>query len=270
MPLRSLLLQPRWLVASTIIVVATVTFATLGRWQLQRLDDVRAQNAVVAERFGQPPLAFEDVADVSAGDEDRLEALEYRALVVSGTYLPEEEVLQRSRAHNGQNGYHVLTPLVRDDGRAVLVRRGWVPYSLDEPPVAPAAPPAGEVTVSGFLQRSEEQRGFGPTDPAEGELSRVFRADVTRLDQQMEPALFPMVVALETQEPPQQGRLPIPTSRPELDEANHLSYALQWFSFAAIAAIGYGAVLWKRTRDEEEVGPDRARDDARPEVTRRS
>lgn len=256
--------------ASTIIVVATVTFATLGRWQLQRLDEVRAQNAVVAERFDRPPLAFPEIADVAAGEEDRLEALEYRAVVVSGTYLPEEEVLQRSRAHQGQNGYHVLTPLVRDDGTAVLVRRGWVPYALDEPPVEAAAPPAGEVTVSGFLQRSEEQRGFGPTDPAEGELTRVFRADVARLDEQVGPTLFPLVVALETQEPPQDGRLPIPTSRPELDEANHLSYALQWFSFAAIAAIGYAAVLWKRSRDEEEVGPDRPREDARPEVTRRA
>lgn len=257
MPLRSLLLQPRWLVASTIIVVSAVTFVSLGRWQLERLDEVRTANALVAERFEDPALAFREVADVTAEDQGRIDELEYRAVVATGTYLPEEEVLQRSRAYRGQNGFHVLTPLLLDDGTAVLVRRGWVPFSLDQPPVRDALPPAGEVTVEGFLQRSEDQRSIGPTDPAEGDLGIVFRADVPRLDRQIEPPLHPMVLALDAQQPPQEGRLPVPPERPDLDEANHLSYALQWFSFAAIAVLGYASVLWKRSSELAEEQQER-------------
>lgn len=247
--LRRLLRQPRWIVSSVLIVVLAVTFAALGRWQLQRLDEVRTRNRLVAQRVELPPL---DLGELDAAvDEDELE---YRRTTATGVYAVDDEVLQRSRAYRGQNGSHVLTPLVLDDGSAVLVRRGWVPFALDTPPVDEALPPSGEVTVTGFLQRSEEQRGVGPTDPSEGELDVVFRADVPRLDRQVEASLFPMVLSLEEQRPPQAGRLPVPPELPDLDEGNHLSYALQWFSFAAIAVFGYAAVLWKRSR--ERIGGD--------------
>lgn len=247
MGLARLLRQPRWIVASVLIVVLAVTFVALGLWQLERLDEVRAENRLVAARTELPPVQLDDL-DGPVDEEE----LEYRRVVATGVYATGEEVLQRSRAYRGQNGFHVLTPLVLADGGAVLVRRGWIPYELDTPPVPEAAPPAGEVRATGFLQRSDEQRDLGPTDPTEGELDVVFRADVPRLDRQVEQELFPMVLALDEQKPPQPGRLPVPAALPDLDEGNHLSYALQWFSFAAIAVIGYAAVLWKRSREEEE------------------
>jgi surfeit locus 1 family protein len=245
-----LLLQPRWVVATAIILVAALAFVTLGRWQLRRLGEVREENRLVAERFDLPPV---DLGGLDGPiDATRIDELQYRRAIATGTYLTEDEVLQRTRAHRGQNGFHVLTPLATGEGEAVLVRRGWVPYELDEPPVAEAAPPAGDGHLAGFLQRSEPQRSVGPTDPADRELDLVFRADVPRIDRQVDATLFPLVLSLEEQRPPQEGRLPVPPERPELDEGNHLSYALQWFSFAAIAVIGYASVLWKRTREHAE------------------
>ena len=38
---------------------------------------------------------------------------------------------------------------------------------------------------------------------------------------------------------------PIRLSLPVLDNGPHLSYAIQWFSFAAIALVGAGVVMWK-------------------------
>ena len=56
------------------------------------------------------------------------------------------------RSLDGQAGNHVLTPLVLADGRAVVVDRGWVPFEMDEPPVADGAPPGEtEVEVEGTL-----------------------------------------------------------------------------------------------------------------------
>lgn len=265
MALGPLLRQPRWIVATVLIVVLSVTFVSLGRWQLQRLDEVREENRLVAARTQLPPVDLDDLDAPVDADE-----LEYRRVVATGVYAPEDEVLQRSRAHRGQNGFHVLTPLVVARGEAVLVRRGWVPYELDTPPVGAAAPPSGEVTVTGFLQRSDEQRSLGPTDPTEGEVDVVFRADVPRLDRQLEQELFPMVLALDEQQPPQSGRLPVPAALPDRDEGNHLSYALQWFSFAAIAVIGYAAVLRKRGREVDDGDGRASGDPATPGVSRRA
>lgn len=256
---RSPFLTPRWLVAHVLIVVLSVTFVRLGVWQLDRLDERRSENERLRERLAEPPLQLGDVADLSADDEPRVEALEYRPIEVTGTYRTDEEVLQRSRAHRGQNGYHVLTPLETTAGPVVLVRRGWVPYALDEPPVAEALPPDGTVTVTGYLERSETQASIGPTDPEDGELAHVFRADVPRIDRQVAGELWPMIVRLESQTPAQ-PELPRPAERPEFDEQNHLSYALQWFSFALIATVGYGFVLRSRLREDDDAptsDPDR-------------
>lgn len=236
------LTSPRWLLSHVLVVALAATMVALGLWQLRRLDERQAQNALVAARLEQAPVPVTDLDAATPAEAT------YRRVTATGTYRPDEEVLQRSRAHAGQNGYHVLTPLDLGDGTGILVRRGWVPFELDTPPVAEAAPPDAGVTVTGFLQPSEPQPGFGARDPAEGTLERVFRADVERIQPQVSVELLPWILQLEAQDPGQPGRLPIPAEPPEFDEGNHLSYAIQWFSFAAIAVVGYGAFLRSRQR----------------------
>ena len=74
-----------------------------------------------------------------------------------GIFDPGEEVLVRSQVHDGIAGWHVITPLVLADGRAVLVNRGWVPLEMDAVPV-PAAPPSGQVTVTGWVSLTRVRR----------------------------------------------------------------------------------------------------------------
>jgi len=258
------LLRPAALVSHLLVMIVAVACIALGLWQLDRLGEVRENNARLAERLEAPPV---DLASLTGGPVDDA-ALEFRSVTATGTYRHDEEVLQRNRSHAGQTGFHLLTPLELEDGEVVLVRRGWVPSDLSQPPVAETAPPTGTVTLTGVLERSVEQPGFGARDPDDGQLERVFHTDTARLDRQIEGELFPMVLRLEAQQPPLNdgpGDLPFAIASPELDEANHLSYALQWFSFAAIAVITYGAWLFTRHRRRHgEDGPDRA-DARRPE-----
>lgn len=238
------LLAPRFLLTHAVIVVVAVAFVALGSWQLDRLSEVQAVDDRLTERLTMAAVPL--VALATDGLEP--DVAEFRRVEVTGTYVSDEEVLQRSRSHRGANGYHVLTPLEYTDGQAVLVRRGWLPFELDTPPVAEALPPEGEVAVEGFLERSDGQPAFGARDPGGGRLERVFHADLDRIGQQVTPELLPMVLHLEAQSPPQSGELPIAADRPERDEGRHLSYAIQWFSFAAIAVVGYTAYLRSRLR----------------------
>ena len=242
------LLRPKALLSHVLVLAVAVVCVVLGNWQLSRLAEVRANNALLAERLEAPALDLAELVGPDAVDE---EALEFRSVTATGVFRPDEEVLQRNRDHQGQQGFHLLTPLELQDGEVVLVRRGWVPASMSEPPVAEALPPDGAVTVTGILERPVSQPGFGARDPDDGHLERVFHTDTQRLDRQVEGALYPMVLRLETQDPPLTdgpGELPLAIERPELDEANHLSYALQWYSFAALALITYGAWLFTRRR----------------------
>lgn len=238
------LLRPKALVSHLLVLAVAVTCVLLGLWQLDRLDQVRSNNERLAARMEAEPA---DLAELMDGEVDP-DALEFRPVTVTGEYRVDEEVLQRGQQHQQQQGFHVLTPLEVDGGGVVLVRRGSVPARLSEPPVEEAAPPTGRVEVTGLLEKPVDQPGFGPRDPVEGELEHVFHTDTERLDRQIEGELFTMVLRADAPTDAAFDDLPAGLGPPTLDEANHLSYALQWFTFAALAVITYGAWLWTRHR----------------------
>ncbi|HVL98606.1 MAG TPA: SURF1 family protein [Egibacteraceae bacterium] len=243
------LLSPKWLFGHGLVAVAVLGFVSLGFWQLDRHEQRSARNALVAERMQAPPADLAAVADKAGED------LAYRRVRLSGRYLPAGEVLLTPRSWNGQPGHHVLTPLATDDGWAVLVARGWVPFALDSPPVAEAAPPRGQVRVSGLVFPDEPATRFAPAIPSEGELIRVSRVDVERLQRQIDVPLRPYYVQLAEQTPATVGELPRSADPPELTAGNHLSYAVQWFLFAAVVALGYPALIRRTALDEVRERP---------------
>lgn len=249
--------RPKWIVLHLVVLGVVVLFAALGMWQLRRLDDRREHNALVRERRTAPVIA---VAELTATDDHppglASDDHAWRRVEATGTYDTDEEVLLQGKARDGRPGSHVLTPLVVADGRAVLVDRGWVPIELDQPPVTEAAPPPGEIHASGTLLPNRPASALGPTNPDTGELTKLNRLDVSRLEEQVPYALFPNTLRLQAQDPPQSGALPAPAPLPELSEGPHLSYALQWFAFIAIGLIGYGALLRKEARKEGGSGRD--------------
>ncbi|MEY3020388.1 MAG: hypothetical protein RLZZ272_1372 [Actinomycetota bacterium] len=249
------LLAPRMVVTHLLVLVVAATCIALGQWQLDRLEGVRASNARLAERAAAEPADLSTLlATLPKGPErdTALGALEFRRVRATGTFRADEEVLHRNRSLSGRQGFHVLTPLALDDGGTVLVVRGWVPAEYDEPPVREAAPPPGRVTVVGILEASTPQPRFGARDAEEGRLLRVFHADTDRLAAQITGRLAPVVLRAlagpeaASEAPVDGGTLPIVLGPPELSEANHRSYAVQWHVFAVLAVLAH--LAWIRTR----------------------
>ena len=227
--------RPRWLVGHVLVVAVCVLFVNLGFWQIRRLEERRLENIVMASRLAANPQPIEELI-VGAGRD--LDSLEFRGTTATGEFAPNEEVLVRSQVHEGTAGWHVITPMVLADGRAVLVNRGWVPLEMDEVPV-PADPAAGEVTISGWLGLTRTRQSGGATEP-DGRLTQIARVDIDRLQQQMPFELLPVYISADQTEVP----LPIAVSRPTTsDEGPHLLYAIEWFSFTLISVVGYGFLL---------------------------
>jgi surfeit locus 1 family protein len=240
------LLRPRALASHALVGGVVAVLVALGQWQLARLAEVRDVNARLEARLALP---VEDLQDL-LGSEGRVDPadVELRRVRATGTFRPDEEVLQRNRVEAGLSGFDVLTPFDLGDGRTLLVRRGWVPRDRSEPPVADAAPPAGTVTVTGVLEPTVPQPTFGARDPAEGRLRRVFHPDTERLDRQVTGALLPLVLRLEEPVPSGPLGLPRPPAPAQLDEGSHRSYAVQWHTFAVLAVGAYSAWWWRRLR----------------------
>ena len=118
---------------------------------------------------------------------------------MSGVYDTDAEVAILNRSRGGAPGAWVLTPLVQDDGTAVPIVRGWISYDPSGTQVdfPEAAPPEGEVTVTGVLQLTQVRGSLGPVDAADGTLEALARVDLVRFGEQLDEPLAPAWVMLD-------------------------------------------------------------------------
>jgi surfeit locus 1 family protein len=249
-------LRPRWILSHVFVAACIITFILCGFWQLRRLHDRRASNAVIAAREQDSPVDIATVLPLHATD-DQVDQQQYRMITVTGTYDVADQVLIKGETNDNSPGFWVVTPLVRDDGTAVAVTRGWIPMEFGDsdkasPDLYPA--PSGTVTVHGFIEPTQTATGIEVTDPPDGHLAQLSRVDVARLQKQASVPLYPVWVALVTQQPPQAGgavSMPEVIPPPVLDDGPHLNYAGQWFIFATLTIIVYPLLLRRTARNKE-------------------
>jgi cytochrome oxidase assembly protein ShyY1 len=239
------LLRPKWVAFHLLVVAGIIAMINLGLWQLRRLDERQAFNAVVEERYDAAPVPLDELL-TPATDPD---TVAWRPVIASGTYLPDEGILIVNRSQNGRAGVNAVVPMRLDDGRILLVNRGFVPQTFDTPLV-----PAEEVSVTGRLRPSQERRLGQLSDPADGELREAQRLDIERLSPQLDGPVVPMYIDLIKSVPAETDGLPEPVIAPDLSEGNHLSYAVQWFIFSIAAAVGWVLAVRKSAATHRREG----------------
>ena len=229
----------RWRLLTLLVAAAVIGMGSLGVWQARRLGERRALNADIQARLAAP------VVELTAADVDPA-ALDYRHVRVTGTYDPSTEIILRNQARQDAPGVHLLTPLrLAGSNQAVLVDRGWIPYDA---PASQYPAPSGVVAIAGIARAGQTRQGWlSPLDPtltaAMPRLQSWYRVDITRIQEQTPYPLLPVFV--------QQtggfasGALPAADVDIELSDGPHLSYAIQWFAFAATLLIGYAVLVQK-------------------------
>lgn len=232
------LFAPRWILTTLLVLVAVGVMVRLGLWQLDRLEQRRAFNTRVQAQISAPPLDLNEEVSVN-----ELPDMEYRQVVVTGKFDPYNEILLRGQYRDGLPGYHLLTPLVIEGGdRAVLVDRGFIPLEEGSPEARAKYALGGPITVRGVIQRTQSDRRFGAPDPTlapdETRMDAWNAVRLDRIEHQMPFPLLPVYVALDVESAPEVGPYP-QIEPPDLSEGSHFSYAIQWFSFAAVLGLGY-------------------------------
>ena len=216
----------------------------LGNWQLNRAEFKRQIQAEY-DRYQTAPAhrlgsALEPVED-----------LRFRRLMVRGRYDPSHQILLDNRVHQGQAGYHVITPLQIEGGDTrVLVNRGWVATGPDRQRLPAVTPPEGVVEITGVA--TVPVRGFqiGATRAADAGWQRVW--PYLEVAEYAQAAPFPVQPVLVLLDPDAPGDgLVRRWQRLDAGIKTHQGYALTWFSLAAALVAIYILVNIRRDTDVE-------------------
>ncbi len=234
---RTFLLSPKWIAFHLLVFGSIALMIWLALWQLRRLDERQAFNATVTERIDEPPVPFDELLPLTRTDPA---AVEWRQVTVTGEYLT-DQITWFNRSQDGLAGDNVLTALI-DGDTTILVNRGFILLADDVRP-----PPAGEIELLGRIRVPPGRQLGELTDASDGPLSEVRRIDLERLDEQLPGELAPVYLDLIGSIPNIAAGDPVPVPPPTSSDGPHLSYAVQWFIFAAAVLLGWALAVRRST-----------------------
>ncbi|HEX5327239.1 MAG TPA: SURF1 family protein [Acetobacteraceae bacterium] len=208
----------------------------LGVWQIQRL---HWKEGLIAARQ-QAGSAMPVPAPKTAAAARRLQ---FFPVAVTGHFLNDKEILVHAISRQGADGYHVYTPLVTDDGRTIIVDRGFVPVARADPAKRAAGQLAGTVQVIGLVRLPVTMKPgwFLPdNNPAAGLWFWPDLKTMAAHDHLQHVAPF----TIDADAMPNPGGWPRGgVTRLKLRN-HHLQYAITWFSLAVALIVIY--VLYHR------------------------
>jgi surfeit locus 1 family protein len=233
----------KWLLATLLVFLGTALCVRLGIWQLDRLDQRRAFNAQVES------MRAAETLDLNTELPEHIDAMEWRAVTVTGEYDFENQIALRNQYYGDQYGYHLVTPLFFN-GTAVLVDRGFIPADGNSDPADwRKYDEDGVVNVTGQIRLGQVKPALGGVAdalPEGGEI--LFVWNNFNLEQIAEQLEFPILnVYIQPNMEISDTIPPIPYQPVvEITEGSHFGYALQWFTFATILFFGYPFYLRKQ------------------------
>jgi len=222
--------------ATIVVVPALIILLALGTWQVQRLAWKNDLIQTRTLRIAAAPMSLADAMSAASP-----EVIEYRPVRVSGELRTGNAFRLLNRVHDGKQGFHVVAPMVLDDGRTVLVDLGWTPREmLDMPPV----PDAGPASLVGYVRAFSAPGAFLPdNEPANNNWFHMDEA------QMLATAGLTGGVGFYLEAGPQAGAVdayPI-GAVPAVDLRNsHLEYAVTWYGLAAVLAVIFVVFHWRR------------------------
>ncbi len=233
--------RPRVALLLGLGLVVFVILVGLGTWQVERLQWKEGLLQTIDQRTHQAPapLAAVETQFASTGDVD------YTPVTVTGTFLHKGE-RHFFATWEGAAGFNVYTPLQLDDGRFVLVNRGFVPYDIKDAAKRPQGQVPGSVTITGLARNPLDGKPsmMLPDNDVAKNIFYWKDRDVMAASAGLAAGAKLLPFFLDADKTPNPGGLPVGGVTIIDLPNNHLQYAVTWYGLAAALA----GVLFVRLR----------------------
>ncbi|MFI6350883.1 SURF1 family protein [Streptomyces sp. NPDC050560] len=256
------LLTRQWVILTLLSLVLIPVMIRLGLWQLHRHESRVAQNDLVASALDAKPVPAESLT--SPGHEVTRDQ-RYHRVTAHGTFDTDHEVVVRRRTNDAEEiGFHVVTPFDLDDGRVLLVNRGWIPANGAQTafPRIPA-PPAGETTVTGRLMPDETTAASGIKNVRGLPPRQIMLISSGQQARSLGKQVLGGFVELTSPAP--KDDTPQLISAPDHTGIGpHMAYTVQWWLFAAGVPVGYVILVRREARERRAAAAEQPRPEREP------
>ena len=213
--------RPHW--SFTLIFLPFfAALVALGVWQIERLNWKLGLIAEMNHNLALPPLSLN--AAMKLGD-----VAQYHNVALNGAFDNAKEAYVFTTGPGGAPVYHVVTPFVLDDGRTMLVDRGYVLTTMRDPSTRLSGEIVGKRTIVGVWRTPDASGSFTPKPDL---AHRVWYArDLAGIAKTGHVTLASPVI-VEADATPNPGGWP-KGGQTVVDLPNdHLQYAIIWFTLA--------------------------------------
>jgi cytochrome oxidase assembly protein ShyY1 len=230
--------QPRYAALAGVMSVIAVACVAAGTWQISRFEQsLRDNHALDANAHAAAvPLTTAFVPLANDGPEPGRDAIRFRTVTASGTYMAAAQQFLRNQSLDGTDGFDVVDPLRTATG-VLLVVRGFVAgNAMSSPQATITPPPSGLVQITGRLQTT------GSKNDAASHLGNHEIDSINPAAQaaRLGVPVYDTYVTLDAHQPGASGV----SAAPAPDVSNpaggvvapqHFAYVIQWYLFALLA-----------------------------------
>ncbi|MCW8955727.1 MAG: SURF1 family protein [Gammaproteobacteria bacterium] len=226
------------LIPTLVTLVFVYLLVSLGMWQLDRAAYKTNIQNIINERKDLPTVRL-SLAPT------KLEESIYLPVMADGVFDNNHQILLDNRVVNHQAGYDVFTVLIRDNGPALLVNRGWIKQGRTRQNIPDIFVDSQLTRIKGILTKppshglilSENVNQYHQW-PATAQF-----IDLHEIELFIGHQLYPMILMLDKDHTSALHREPIIF---KINSTKHLGYAFQWFGLATALVIIYLVVNTKR------------------------
>jgi surfeit locus 1 family protein len=235
------------LVPSLVALAAFVVLIGLGTWQLERKVWKEKLIAAMDKRLVASPVDLPEAPEWPRLNPDNAEfrRVKFHAQFLEGRGVWVYVAGSALRNDIKEPGYFAFQPARLDDGRTIIVNRGYVPIDQTIPWRG------GSVDVIGYM-RWPEARPWGLSDTNAASDTWFVRDQRAMAAAKGWGDVAPFYVDQESPVPP--GGLPRPAALKVNLRNDHLQYAMTWYGLAAVLVGMFSVWLIARRRGSAE-GP---------------
>ena len=222
-------------------IISLLILISLGTWQVYRLIWKNSLISNYLYKFNNEIIKYDK--NFLFNDE-----FEFRRINVKGKFFNEKEILIIGKTFEGNAGFHLITPILTNENKVLLINRGWISEKLKLRSSRSFNIIDKNIVIDGIIRKPQEKGYFVPENDPIGNFWFTIKPNQIKKALKLESFDLEEKFYIDVIRNKGKLTLPIGVSGNPNFRNQHLAYAVTWYSLAITLFIIYLAFHIKEKR----------------------